>query len=247
MGTESIYKIYAESFKDQGHLDAIVSEAQEIVNDALKASASAKGVTQGAPLKEDGSVSNTRSSGASVRRFMIPMSEEPDVRSQRAVALLSNGSYHVMITNACGGYSTWRDLDVTRWREDTTRDSWGQLCYVRDLGEKSAWTIGRQPLSESDESAFEFHPDRAEFREQHGDLEVQGAVCVVHDADAEVRVLTLINHGDHEREIELTSYAEVCLNDRRADQSHPAFAKLFLETEFDPPAVRFWPAAGREA
>jgi phosphoglucomutase len=34
-GTENIYKIYAESFKDQGHLDAIVSEAQEIVNDAL--------------------------------------------------------------------------------------------------------------------------------------------------------------------------------------------------------------------
>src|SRR5215831_14280385 len=42
-GTESIYKIYAESFKDQGHLDAIVSQAQEIVNDALKADASAKG------------------------------------------------------------------------------------------------------------------------------------------------------------------------------------------------------------
>jgi cellobiose phosphorylase len=106
---------------------------------------------------------------------MIPMAEEPDVRSQRAVALLSNGSYHVMITSACGGYSTWRDLDVTRWREDTTRDSGGQLCYVRDLGEESAWTIGRQPLSESDESAFEFHADRAEFREKHGDLEVQVA------------------------------------------------------------------------
>ncbi len=35
-GTENIYKIYAESFKDQGHLDAIVEEAQEIVSDALK-------------------------------------------------------------------------------------------------------------------------------------------------------------------------------------------------------------------
>jgi phosphoglucomutase len=35
-GTENIYKIYAESFKDQAHLDAIVSEAQEIVTEALK-------------------------------------------------------------------------------------------------------------------------------------------------------------------------------------------------------------------
>src|SRR5215510_2194579 len=166
---------------------------------------------------------------------MIPMSDEPEVRSQRAVALLSNGSYHVMLTSACRGYSTWRDLDVTRWREDTTRDCWGQLCYVRDLSEESAWTIGMQPFSEAaDESAFEFHPGCAEFRRQHGNLEVQASVCVVPDADAEIRVLTLINNGDHQREIELTSYAEVCLNDRRADQSHPAFAKLFLETEFDP-------------
>ena len=34
-GTENIYKIYAESFKDESHLDAIVREAQEIVTDAL--------------------------------------------------------------------------------------------------------------------------------------------------------------------------------------------------------------------
>src|SRR6185369_8484524 len=174
---------------------------------------------------QGGSVSNARSPAASVRRYTVPMSEEPEVKSQRAVALLSNGSYHVMITNACGGYSTWRDLDVTRWREDTTRDCWGQFCYVRDLGQESAWTIGMLPFSEAaDESAFEFHPGVAEFRQKHGDLEVQAAVCVVPDADAELRLFTLINHGDHQREVELTSYAEVCLNDRRADQAHPAFA-----------------------
>ncbi|HEY1859165.1 MAG TPA: phosphoglucomutase (alpha-D-glucose-1,6-bisphosphate-dependent) [Gemmataceae bacterium] len=39
-GTENIYKIYAESFKDQAHLDAIVSEAQQIVNNALAGAAS---------------------------------------------------------------------------------------------------------------------------------------------------------------------------------------------------------------
>ena len=37
-GTENIYKIYAESFKDQTHLDTIVSEAQRIVNNALETS-----------------------------------------------------------------------------------------------------------------------------------------------------------------------------------------------------------------
>ena len=34
-GTENIYKIYAESFKSEAHLDAIVKEAQEMVNNAL--------------------------------------------------------------------------------------------------------------------------------------------------------------------------------------------------------------------
>jgi phosphoglucomutase len=37
-GTEAVYKIYAESFKDEAHLDAIVSEAQEMVNNALGSS-----------------------------------------------------------------------------------------------------------------------------------------------------------------------------------------------------------------
>ena len=37
-GTENIYKIYAESFKDPAHLNAIVSEAQEMVNRALNSS-----------------------------------------------------------------------------------------------------------------------------------------------------------------------------------------------------------------
>jgi cellobiose phosphorylase len=157
------------------------------------------------------------------------------MRSQPAVALLSNGSYGVMITSACAGYSTWRGLDVTRWREDATRDCWGQFYYVRDLSDDSVWSIGSQPLRRaSDESDIEFHADRAEFRRRDGDIETRCAVCVVPDADAEVRVVTLVNHGPRHREVELMSYAEVCLNDRRADQAHPAFAKLFLETEFDP-------------
>ena len=79
-----------------------------------------------------------------------------------------------------------------------------------------------------------FIADRAEFRRRDGDVETRCAVCVVPDADAEVRAVTLVNHGRRPREFELTSYAEVCLNHRRADQAHPAFAKLFLETEFDP-------------
>jgi cellobiose phosphorylase len=151
------------------------------------------------------------------------------------VALLSNGRYGVVITAAGSGYSTWRGLDVTRWREDATRDCWGQFCYLREPAEGRAWSAGYQPLCRAaDENDVTFHADRAEFRRRDGDTETRLAVCVAQDCDAEVRVVTVCNHSGWQREFELTSYAEVCLNDRRADQAHPAFAKLFLETEFVP-------------
>src|SRR5262245_46407432 len=91
-----------------------------------------------------------------------------------AVALLSNGRYGVMITDAGAGSSTWRDLDVTRWREDATRDCWGQFCYVRDLSERTAWSAGRQPLcGAADDDEAVLHPWRADFRRRAGDLQTR--------------------------------------------------------------------------
>ena len=158
-----------------------------------------------------------------------------DATAIPSVALLSNNQYSVMITAAGAGYSMWRDFDVTRWREDATRDCWGQFCYVRDVADDTIWSVGYQPLCvAADEYAFEFHGDRAEFHRRNADVETRCAICVVSDADCELRAVTLVNHGSRPREIELTSFAEICLNHRRADQAHPAFAKLFLESEFDP-------------
>ena len=157
------------------------------------------------------------------------------MRSQPVVALLSNGSYNVMITDAGAGYSSWGDLDVTRWREDVTRDCWGQACYVGDLLNETTWSIGAEPFPKSaDESTFDFRPHRARFCRWDADVETRCDICVVPDADAELRVVTLLNHSPRARKFVLTSYAEVCLNARRADQAHPAFTKLFLETEFVP-------------
>src|SRR5437868_1333411 len=82
-----------------------------------------------------------------------------------AIALLSNDRYGVMLTAAGAGYSIWRDLDVTRWREDATRDCWGQFCYVRDLGTQRTWSVGHQPLGRAAED-YEtvFRPWRADLR-----------------------------------------------------------------------------------
>ena len=55
-----------------------------------------------------------------------------------AAAILSNGRYSVLLTPSSAGWSSWKDLDVTRWREDATRDCWGSFCYVRDLTSNDA-------------------------------------------------------------------------------------------------------------
>src|SRR5271155_1136731 len=131
-------------------------------------------------------------------------------------AFLSNGRYSVMITAAGAGTSSWRNLDVTRWREDATRDCWGQFVYVRCPEDGRNLSIGHQPMAQAaDEYQVAFHPDRAEFSRRDGDLEVCWSICVARDHDAEVRLITLVNHADRAREIDLTSYAEVCLNHRR--------------------------------
>ena len=150
------------------------------------------------------------------------------------VALLSNGRYSVMLTATGAGWGTWKDLDVTRWREDVTRDCWGQFCYVRDQADNTPWSIGKQPLFRPHNIyTHTFHGDRAEFRCRAEDIEISWKVCVAPDVDAEVRALTIVNHGRKARTIELTSYSEVCLNNRRADRAHPTFAKLFVETQYD--------------
>jgi len=144
-----------------------------------------------------------------------------EMRSHPTVALLSNASYGVLITSAGTGSSSWRDLDVTRWREDATRDCWGQFVYIRDLGDNRAWSVGTQPLVHSgDPPDFDVRAGRAELHRRDGDVETRCAVCVVPDADAELRVVTLVNHGERRYDLEVTSYAEVCLNARRADQAH---------------------------
>ena len=81
--------------------------------------------------------------------------------------LLSNNRYHVAVTSAGGGYSRWRDLAVTRWREDTTRDCWGSFCYLRDLDSGIVWSTTWQPtLKPTKAYRYEaiFTQGRAEFR-----------------------------------------------------------------------------------
>jgi cyclic beta-1,2-glucan synthetase len=149
--------------------------------------------------------------------------------------LLSNGRYAVMLTAGGAGYSRWRDIAVTRWREDATRDDWGSFVLLRDTDSGFVWSAATQPLG-SDVAGGEvlFDEDHAEFRRRDGTLATSMEVLVSGEDDGEVRRLSLVNSGRRAREVELTSYAEIVLASAAADAAHPAFSKLFVQTEFLP-------------
>jgi len=146
--------------------------------------------------------------------------------------LLSNGRYHVAVTSAGGGYSRWRDLAVTRWREDATRDNHGSFCYVRDLDSGAVWSNTWQPtttLTKGYEAIFS--QSRAEFRRVDDQIETYTQISVSPEDDIELRRVTLTNRSEMRRTLEVTSYAEVVLATQAQDESHPAFSNLFVQTE----------------
>ncbi len=168
--------------------------------------------------------------GESVMRvFTNPATPAPEVH------LLSNGRYHVVISSAGGGYSRWRELAVTRWREDATRDCWGMFVYLRDLGTGEFWSTAHQPTLKM-KKGYEaiFTQARAEFRHRHADIDVHTEISVSPEDDVELRRITLTNRSPVSRQIELTSYSEVVLAAQDADTAHPAFSNLFVQTEFAP-------------
>lgn len=146
--------------------------------------------------------------------------------------LLSNGRYTVMLTAAGSGYSRWKDLAVTRWQEDVTCDSWGTYVLLRDARSGSVWSAGHQPSGvEPDSYDVDFSEDRAEIIRRDGTIVTTLRVAVSAEDDAEVRHVSISNLGRHNREIDVTSYAEVVLATAAADAAHPAFSKLFVQTE----------------
>ena len=146
--------------------------------------------------------------------------------------LLSNGRYHVMVTNAGGSYSRWKDQSVTRWREDSTRDNWGMFCYVRDMEDGEFWSTTYQPtLVEPRRHEVIFSEGRAEFRRSDRGIDLYTEIVVSPEDDIELRRTRITNTSDRVRTIEVTSFAEVVMAPAAADAAHPAFSKLFVQTE----------------
>lgn len=167
--------------------------------------------------------------GDTIRSFNTPAPPVPEVH------MLSNGNYLVMVNQAGGGSSYWRNLALTRWREDVTCDNWGLFLYIRDIESNHIWSNTYQPVCRAGKN-YEavFTQGRAEFRRVDFDIETKTEICVSPEDDVEVRRITLTNRGRNERRLELTSYSEIVLSADTADLAHRAFNNLFVQTEILP-------------
>jgi len=146
------------------------------------------------------------------------------------VHLLSNGHYHVMVTNAGGGYSRWKDLAVTRWREDSTCDNWGAFLYLRDVDSGEFWSAAHQPtLKRADSYTAMFSEGRAEYHRCDHDYETCTEIVVSPEDDIELRRVRITNRSRQRRTVEVTSYAEVVLAPPATDAAHPSFGNLFVQ------------------
>ncbi len=180
------------------------------------------------PSVHAGDTSIISGNDLSIRVVNTPNTTVPEIQ------LLSNGRYHVMITNAGSGYSRWNNLAVTRWREDSTCDNWGSFCYIRDLESNIFWSSAFQPtLQQGENYEAVYSQGRAEFRRRDFSLETHTEIVVSPEDDIELRRVHINNRSRKKRMIEITSYAEIVLAASAADESHPAFSNLFVQTEIN--------------
>ena len=167
--------------------------------------------------------------GVPIRRYKTPHTVFPHAQ------FLSNGKYVTVVTNAGGGASFSDRMAVTRRRQDATTDPGSHFIYLRDIRSEAVWSPTFHPVRrEADSYLATFLPDKAIFDSKSQDIAARLEVAVSPEHDVEVRYLQLVNHSDRIREIDVTSYVEIALATMRDDFAHPAFGKLFVETEYMP-------------
>jgi cellobiose phosphorylase len=164
--------------------------------------------------------------GTAVRTFGTPRQLPPNVH------LLSNGEYSVAITDGGSGYSRAGAVAVNRWVPDCYERK-GFYIFIQNINSNTAWSATSEPYGQAPEKyRVVFSPDKAEFIRRDGNIESRLEITVSPEDNAEIRRITLTNHSEHPRIIELTSYFEAVLGPWQEDASHPAFSKLFVMTEY---------------
>jgi cyclic beta-1,2-glucan synthetase len=146
--------------------------------------------------------------------------------------LLSNGSYHVLVTASGHAYSRWNNMAVTRWHADETLDDGGARCHVRDHTPRAleSTTAPARP----DGGRHDFQHGRSTVWHRGNGIETRTELAVSPDDPVELRHVVVTNLCNQRLTLSATSCAEIVLSPAATDSAHPAFSKLFVQTEIEP-------------
>ncbi len=155
-------------------------------------------------------------------------------RKGLSVHTLTNGNLSQVMTDSGSGYLAWRDIALTRWRQDAALDPYGIWFYIQDLDKDQTWSIGTEPIhSQSDEYKVIFAPYSIEIRRVQNDVRANLQTTIAPEDDLCIQRLVLTNQSNVSRCFRIFSYGEVVLAAQQTDRRHPAFNKMFIESDFD--------------
>ncbi len=215
--------LHKNIMQDRFHADPIVKATELLLQEKIPEHSAI------VPYREERPVHQNvkEESHSSIRHFNSPLSLYPQTQ------IISNGQYSVMLSTTGAGYSVCNGQSIHRWNEDATLEANGSYIYIRDHADNSIWSNTYSPLNKNSElyqSSFSEH--KIEFWRKDKDINCHTEIIVSPEDNAEIKVLSLSNISTKEKEIDLTSYMEPVLARAEDDRAHPAFSKLFLETEF---------------
>ena len=149
--------------------------------------------------------------------------------------LLSNGVYSVALRPNGAGLSRWKTQNINRWRDDLQRDEYGSFIYVRTEGQAKLHSLTAHPAPHPGwRYRARFLADRVQFDAVGSDFAATTTVLVSPEDDTEIRTVSIHNLSDSAVTYEVISCFEAVLADARADEAHPAFSNLFIQTAWHP-------------
>jgi cyclic beta-1,2-glucan synthetase len=164
---------------------------------------------------------------ATYRRYTEPDLTLPNVH------ILSNGFYTVLATDRGTGYSSTKEYWISRWRPDMFHQEGGMYFYIKNKSNEEVWSAAYAPINKTPKDyEVVFKADRMILSRTNGLISTQTEIIVASGDNAEIRRIEIKNNDNKEIEFEITSYFEIVMDDRKGDEAHQAFRKLFIETEY---------------
>ena len=164
----------------------------------------------------------------------------PQAPQWQPTHLLSNGRYSVALRPNGAGVSRWQQgntrINISRWRDDLLRDAYGSFIYLRTGSEVQAYSVTARPAPHPQwRYNCCFMADRVQFDAASHQLKATTTVLVSPEDDTELRTIVITNLLDVAVTYEVVSCFEVVLAEASADEAHPAFSNLFIDTTWHAP------------